>query len=223
MAQTTPERASKLWGWMQPDAGDIRRAERAEALDRLIHKGFEMLSGVTSAGEGFYSTDDGRLWVLERGTPAHGYDAAIHAFAPNRGLEAVWFSRPDDGRPKTVDALARLRERRERSAETQLAEREAERGRLRKTARPVTIGDLDRACRMTLAEAHQRVSNAGGTVGVEGGRLIVSLPPSALGGAASALPAARVLYGAAAAVVERLGRKEPLPDATVTPCGALIE
>jgi hypothetical protein len=74
-----------------------------------------------------------------------------------------------------------------------------------------------------LRGAAERIDHAGGKIEVARDRLVVSLPPGA-GKAWSAEPldAARILYLAESTVVAALNRGDDLPDAPVTPTGAVI-
>lgn len=58
-------------------------------------------------------------------------------------------------------------------------------------------------------------------VEIKDGRLVVSLPRSALGGVTSGLPAAELLYRAEGIVVEHVKATRPLPDREILPSGAL--
>jgi hypothetical protein len=87
----------------------------------------------------------------------------------------------------------------------------------------VTTGDVDLALGMTLRGAAERIDRAGGKVELRGDRLAVCLPLDAgKMWSSEPLDAARVLYIAEPAVVAALTNDEPLPDAPVTPGGAVI-
>jgi hypothetical protein len=83
---------------------------------------------------------------------------------------------------------------------------------LRKEARPVTVSDLDGGERLTLREAAERIEQAGGKLELKAGRLVVHLPPSALGQWGNVKVAAQRLYAAENVVAKCLREKQPLPD-----------
>ena len=86
-----------------------------------------------------------------------------------------------------------------RPASRKSAKRQARLNEARKAALPVTLGQLDPACRMTLAEAGPAQPSVSATSGRRCG-----------------------LYTAETVVAEYLARKQALPDAEVTPAGALV-
>jgi hypothetical protein len=216
MATNTQQKGGTLAGFIAPSQEDIYKARKAEELEKLAGR-FDQLTGVHSIGRGLWADDTGRLWQHD-GALEHKPESA---FTVGPDLEPVWFKRPKGG-PQTLEQLEIHDARQAKAAEAQEKEREAQRRELRKLAVPITLGHYESAARMTLAEAGRRVLAAGGKLEVRNGHLVVSLPPHAIGGHGSALPAARVLYTAETVVTECLARKEPLPDAEVTPAGALV-
>jgi hypothetical protein len=112
---------------------------------------------------------------------------------------------------------------RDEQAKRQAAEAERELAVLRKSAAPVTTVDVDPALRFTLAQAAERIDQAGGKIELRRDRLVVCLPPGAgkMYGT-EPLDAARVLYLAEPAVVALLAKGEALPDAPITPAGAVL-
>jgi hypothetical protein len=73
-----------------------------------------------------------------------------------------------------------------------------------------------------LRGAAERIDQAGGKIEIDRGRLVVSLPPGAGMFGTEPLDAAKILYLAESTVVAALNRGDDLPDAPVTPAGALI-
>ncbi len=170
---------------------------------------------------------DGNLWIYDAGMPATGYKPNTHAvYVNDDGSWNYLTAAAASGRENAPKDRAEL-ERRARDAqeqtERQAAEQERHLGALRKTAQPVTSGDLDRALSMTLAQAAEHIDRAGGKLEVHRDRLVVSLPPGA-GKLWSSEPldAARVLYLAEGVVVPLVKSGKPLPDAPITPAGALL-
>jgi hypothetical protein len=129
--------------------------------------------------------------------------------------------------------LAEWQERQARRAaviERSREEADAERERLRASAAAVTFDDLERdGVRLTLRRAAEVVVEAGGTIRVRDGALVVGLAPSAvltLGQPSAALRASRRLYLAEEAVVAAAGKRgeiDPakLPDRAILPSGKL--
>ncbi len=196
-------------------------------MESFLAKGFEQLS-IRPVGDGFFADSEDRLWRHDPGYgPAHGRTPETYAFAlvnTPAGVEAQWFARPDKGRPRTLDALTRLRDRQAAMAEAQLREREQGLAQLRKSAEPVSLDAIEGGEKITLRAAAERVHGAGGQLRLEGGRLVVALPVGALGGGMGNPKAAvRRLYAAEETVVACLKEKRELPDALVTPNGLPIE
>ena len=112
-----------------------------------------------------------------------------------------------------------------------MREAETHRRALRMTAVPVSYDDLaGDGGRMTLRQAGEKVWEAGGTVRVKGGRLVVSLPPGALvvmGAQSVAAKAAARLYLAEESVTAAASKRggdvdvAKLPDRPVLPSGAV--
>jgi hypothetical protein len=217
MAKNTAQKGG-LRGFIAPSEKDLYKAHKAEELEKFAER-FEQLTGVHSVGRGLWADDSGRLWQHDSSFESHNPERDAFTVGPD--LEAVWFKRPKGG-PETVEQLEVQQARQAAAAEQQERERQARLREARKLALPVTLGHFDTTCRMTLVEAGRRVLDAGGKLEVRGGRLVVSLPPGATGGMGNVLAAARVLYTAETVVAEHLARKEPLPDAEVTPAGALV-
>lgn len=91
---------------------------------------------------------------------------------------------------------------------------------MRSTAVPVTADSFETGPTLTLRAAAEQVEREGGTVKVEGGALVISLPPPRFG-VAGPLSAARRLYLAEEIVLEHLNARRPLPDRAVLPSGKL--
>jgi hypothetical protein len=90
--------------------------------------------------------------------------------------------------------------------------------RATKGRRPGHHSHLERGLSLTLAQAAEQVTSRGGKYELsKDGRLLVSLPRSALGGLTSGLPGARILYLAEPVVVEHLRAKRPLPERARAP------
>jgi hypothetical protein len=185
---------------------DLGKLERTGVAGYLVH------------GEDF------GVWVHEDGEPPDGRDPKRDAvgITDNHGLR--WYSPASDdkGRPITLDDLVAGEKRRAQLATAQRRERERELARARKQARPVTADALEPGEAMTLRAAGERVRNAGGTLAVHEGRLVVSLPASAFGLYSEGVKrAARRLYLAEPEVVRCLKAKSELPDRKILPTGAL--
>jgi hypothetical protein len=216
----TSERTVTLRGFRAPDRDELFRAARAAELERLAEKGYEQLGALTRLDNGLWADESGRLWQQDSGVPAGGRSIDHYAFAIDGRLQPIWLIRPSAG-PRTVEQLEVHQQRAAKRAAESQKERQARLKELRKTAVPISFGHFEPSARMTLAEAGQRITAAGGKIELRGGRVVVSLPPSATSGygRSSLLPAARMLYAAEAVVAECLGRKEPLPPVEVTPNG----
>jgi hypothetical protein len=215
------ERTSTFTIWAEPSAEQAKLAERADALRKLASKGFEELGKVESVGRGLLSDERGRLWRLDP-TFDTGRDPSTHAVYVGEGLEVVWLVRPTEG-PRTFDELAKRQERQAKAAAEHERGRQKRLAELRKTAVPVTSAHVERRPALTLAEAGERVRNAGGTFELmRGDRLLVRLPRRALGsGLGSAMRAAATLYLGEDEVTRCLMSKAELPDRAVLPTGAL--
>lgn len=83
-------------------------------------------------------------------------------------------------------------------------------------------GDVAPALQLTLRQAADRIDQAGGKIEVRRDRLVVSLPPNAATFGREPIDAARVLYMAEPTVAAALKAGDDLPDAPVTPAGALL-
>jgi hypothetical protein len=134
------------------------------------------------------------------------------------------------GYPATLQVWEERQNRKAARREQALRDTEAHREELRATAEPVLIDDTVRdGGRMTLREAGEAIVAASGTLRVEGGRLVVSLPPGALltmGQPSAALRAASRLYLAETEVVATASKRGEvavarLPSRFVLPSGAL--
>jgi hypothetical protein len=136
--------------------------------------------------------------------------------------------------PDTLTELEERQARKDAARERNRAKQAAELDALRRTARPVSLNDFERGFPATLRAVAERLDSLGGTVRIEGGRLVVSLPESALGhtgeggGPGFGLRLAGYLYrgeeAILAAVKNRNGSVSPakLPDQPITPRGALL-
>ena len=133
--------------------------------------------------------------------------------------------------PATLAEWEARQAHRAAARERSLQDAERKRERLRKLAEPVTYDDVahDNA-RMTLRQAGEIVQQAGGTLRVHDGRLIVSLHSSVLlvmGKPSDASKAAKRLYLAEPAVLATGTKRNgdiavsKLPNKMVTPSGAL--
>jgi hypothetical protein len=189
-------------------------------------RGFQVFlaSDLDRTFEPWLCDSDGGCWIFQHGEPADGWNPQIHAVVvqPDGGWYYVWpahESQRHDAPNSRAELEARAR-RRETERERQEAEARTNLELLRSQARPVTLGDLDPATRSTLAEAGQRVEQAGGNLEVAKGRLVISLPPTAATDP-SAVSALRQLYLAETEVVTCLKAKRPLPDKEILPSGAL--
>jgi hypothetical protein len=86
------------------------------------------------------------------------------------------------------------------------------------------VGHLESRARPSrVVAAAERIDQAGGKIEVDRDRLVVSLPPGAgKTWGSEPLDAARILYLAEPTVVAALKRGDELPDAPITPAGAVI-
>lgn len=198
---------AKVDGW-------VRRGGRVLDLDKLERAGTYLVERGTS-----------EVWVHAPGEPRAGRDPKQDAcgITDGPGFGVRWYraARDEKGQLLTLDALVT----RDRQAETRAnRQRDRELARLRKEARPVTVSDLDGGERLTLGAAAERIKEAGGKLELRAGRLVVQLPPEALGlwGHAAKTAALR-LYAAEEVVTTCLREKRPLPDAETTPGGAVVE
>jgi hypothetical protein len=171
--------------------------------------------------------DDDTIWTVEHGIPWNGVNRDTHAVLVDDDLRwGFLVSAKASGRkdaPSHVGELAGRAKRAEDEAKRQAAERERNFQRLRKSAVPVTSGDVNDALKFTLAAAHEKVLQAGGKVEIRDNRLIVCLPPGAgKMWTTEQTDAAHVLYLAEPAVVALLAKGQALPDKPVTPAGAVI-
>jgi hypothetical protein len=149
--------------------------------------------------------------------PVHGKRPVETAgFLTDADLNPIWFERPETG-PQTVEELERKQAADAQAAD---AQRQAETARLRKTAEPVTADSFETGPPLTLRAAAEQVEREGGTVKVERGALVISLPPARFG-MSRALSAARRLYLAEEIVLEHLKARRALPDRAVLPSGKL--
>jgi hypothetical protein len=170
--------------------------------------------------------DDGSIWTVEGGMPLSGYRPTTNAVLVGKGNTWAYLTAASassiSNAPRDLAELERRARAAEEQAERQAAERERKLATLRTTAVPVTSGDLDPTLKMTLAQAAERIEQEGGRIDLERERLVVFLPSGAGTFGSGPLDAARVLYLAEPTVVAALKRGDALPDAPVTPAGAVI-
>ena len=170
--------------------------------------------------------DDDSIWTLESGMPLSGYRPNTNAVLVGKNNSWAYLTAASassmSNKPRDRAEVERRARDAEAQAERQRAEHERNLVALRAAAVPVTTGDLDPAMRMTLAQAGERIDQAGGRIEVDHGRLIVCLPAGAGTFGTGPLDAAKVLYAGESAVVALLMKGEALPDAPITPAGAVI-
>jgi hypothetical protein len=171
--------------------------------------------------------DDGSIWTCEAGMPLSGYRPQTNAVLVGKNNSWAYLtSAPASSLGNAPRDRAEL-ERRARDAEEQAERQAAEHQRtlaaLRNLAAPVTTGDIEPALKWTLRGAAERIDQTGGKIEVARDRLVVSLPPGAgKTWGSEPLDAARILYLAESTVVAALKGGEDLPDAPVTPAGAVV-
>jgi hypothetical protein len=99
---------------------------------------------------------DGAVWIYDAGVPAAGRKPTTHAvFVNDDGSWNYLTAAAASGRkdaPKDRAELERRAREAEEHAKRQAAQRERELAALRKSAVPVTSGDVDGALKWTLAE-----------------------------------------------------------------------
>jgi hypothetical protein len=171
--------------------------------------------------------DDGSVWTLEDGAPFSGYRPNTNAVLLGKRNSWAYLTAASasstGNAPRDRAELERRARDAEEQAERQAAERERALAALRNSAAPVTAGDIESALKWTLRGAAERIDQAGGKIEVARDRLVVSLPPGAgRAWGTEPLDAARILYMAEPTVVAALNRGENLPDAPITPAGAVI-
>jgi len=209
--------------------GEQGEAEQREALSLAQMRAWEKQGGRVldlaklhkSGVKGYLVyTPDGSVWTYEPGREQDGRkpsrDACGIVDGPGFGLR--WYSKAldDKGHPLVLDDLVEMDKRREQAATAQRRKRDRELARRRKTAVPVTVAILEGGGVLTLRTAGERIRNAGGTLEVRDGRLVVGLPPDALGAYSEGVKrAARRLYLAEPEVVRCLKAKTELPDRQV--------
>jgi hypothetical protein len=170
--------------------------------------------------------DDRSIWTLEGGMPLSGYRPTTNAVLVGKNntwayLTSVAASGIGNA-PRDLAELERRARKADEEAERAAAAHDAKLAALRAAAVPVTLGDIEPGLRVTVRAAAERIDQAGGTVELDGGRLVVSLPPGANTFGPDCANAARVLYVAEDAVVAALKADEPLPDKPITPAGAVL-
>jgi hypothetical protein len=177
-----------------------------------------------------YLVADGKVWVVAHGEPRAGRQPDTHALLVEDGggwgFIVLVSASQEPNAPSTIAELEARAARREEAQARRAQEAQAALEVQRKSARPVTAGDVDGSPRVTLRAAAAQVLAAGGKLEARDGRLVVSLPPSALGWPSGPTQAAKLLYLGEAAVVKaakRSGEVEAarLPDRELLPSGAL--
>lgn len=176
----------------------------------------------------FAHQSDGSLWTQ---TDRHAAGVAGRA-----NVRVVLEGRPPTPRylirarnPATLAQLEQLQHNREQAVERGRKQADEQRKQRRAVARPVVAADLDRRCPRSLREAAQRVEDADGQTRITDGRVVVTLPPSAIAGTTygphPAVRAAELLYRSEAELLTvrpgRGGRVDPaqLPDTDLLPSG----
>jgi hypothetical protein len=211
---------SSIWSIRDVEAGERRKAKAAE-VESLRACGFQVFAwdDLTEAPDGWLADADGRLWRAAHGEPLDGWQPDVHAAALGRG----WLAPAARGEPRTLTELeagVAAREAQQAQAARRAAQALEEQ---RKLAQPVTAAQLEGAPHMTLAEAAQAVEAAGGRLELSReDRLVVCLRPGWTSYTSRLATAAAVLYAAEGVVVAALKAKRALPDAEVTPNGALL-
>jgi hypothetical protein len=218
----------------------------SEAEQRRLHslaetRGLEVFAAVelerVEGADGLLVfVPDGSLWV--QGTRHHvdllGRDK-VRVTYEGDPLTARFLIRANEqvrNFPATLEEWQARQGRKTASRERSRQEAERERERLRASAEPVTYDDLAQdGARMTLRRAGEAVLQAGGIVRNKDGRLIVSLPPSALytlGRPSLAARAATRLFLAESAVLAAPSKRNgevnvpKLAAEMVTPAGRLV-
>jgi hypothetical protein len=195
--------------------------ERIEGSDKLL----------VFTGSG---PDHGTLWVQggKHDVEFRGRQAVrvVYEGDPITPRFLIRATEQSDAYPATLAEWEKRQARKAAARERGRQEAESERERLRASAEPVTFDDLERdGAGLTVRQAGEAVWNAGGTIRVRDGTLVVGLPRSALltlGRPSVAAKAARRLYLAKDAVVAAAGRRgeidaAKLPDKAILPSGRL--
>jgi hypothetical protein len=146
---------------------------------------------------------DQTIWKREQGSPPDGYLPATHCVVMTDSGEWYYLTAASATGANAPRSVAELQEREEARAR-KVAEQEKERAAAFKvkqaSAVPVTMDRLERGTPSTLRAAVELVEQLGGNVHVDGGRLVVALPPGELGpglygsGEKAGTKAARVCY-----------------------------
>jgi hypothetical protein len=169
---------------------------------------------------------DGSIWTLEGGMPLSGYRPNTNAVLVGKHNSWAYMTAAAasgiTNAPRDLAELERRARHAEEQAKRQAAERERNLAALRAAAVPVTAGDFDATLKMTLAQAAERIDQAGGRIEVDHGRLDIALPPGAAIFGRDNIDAARLLYAGEDAVVAALTNGKPLPDAPITPAGHVL-
>jgi hypothetical protein len=210
---------SSVWSFRDSEAAAKREVQAAE-LASLRARGFTIYEwdDLREVGDGWLADADDRLWRAQRGEPVvEGFRPGQHAvgLGPGRG----YLRTPERDEPPSLAEL----EKRQAAAEAAQAESQrkaqADFEARQAEAPPVTATRLAGRRALTLRDAGEVVARAAGRLEVRGGRLVVSLPMDAT---SSTLAAAGLLYDAEAVVADAVKAKRELPDAEVTPAGALL-
>jgi hypothetical protein len=205
------------------------KAHRVAQLERLIDQGHEQLT-LHDAGEIYWASDDGRLWVRMLGQPQRGFEPGVHAFSPGSDWAPLWFERPREGQPQTVAELEQRQATRAANAQEQADEAANERAARRKRPPPrtVTYADLHPQVGatgppLTLRSLAERLEAVGAVIEIQGGRLYLHATP---GTQVNRL--AQAAHVCEAAIVAAVGAKDgaidpqQLPPVQFTPSGALL-
>jgi hypothetical protein len=180
--------------------------------------------------------DDQTIWTREIGSPAEGYRPDTHCVVvTDDGSWHYLTAARATGMANAPRSVAELRERQEKAARQAAEHEKAEAAKFKakqRAAVPVTAATLDRDAPPTLRAAVELVERSGGKVEVKGGRVLVSLPPGAVGpapwsgGEQAGGRAARVCYLAEAELIETRsgdGRisADKVPAEPILPSGRL--
>jgi hypothetical protein len=207
----------------------LEDAQASAEVTRLHREGFEELV-LASVGRGLFADANGNLWRRQHGEPRDGRRPLDHGFVIAGDGRPAWFSRPEFGQIRTASELeARDKQRAEAVAEQTKTREALLAASAKKASRVLTYRDLRGGVGPgSLAEAAEAIRAEGGRLDVANGRLFVVMPTrdpitdSFRVDDGRATGAARLLYAAEEVVVGCLTGKKPLPDAELTPAGALI-
>lgn len=210
-----------------------------DRIERLRAHGFreipaDDLTVRQVGGQRFLVDGSGVVWVQRPGIPRTGYDAGRHAFVIEGGEIRMLCRASDHDGPRDVRDVEDLEREHDAAMARSHAAAAAQREAARAAAQPVTLGhvDPDVPPRVdTLRRAVEWTDARGGRVEIEGGRLVVRMPPSLLRPIANRCPGAavaRLLYAAEAALVSVARGKdgqiapEKVPDGAVLPTGVVL-